>query len=161
MDAVPDCVIQHSTWVVLMWMTEDRVIHSFLFSTIRSMPKGLKELLCSDLSLQPPISLKTTLHRGRASRNSNGRRYLSFLCTWWALVRNPCRQLNHHPLKGVECSLRLWNYIFLVYGALDWDGKIGVGGLLTTQGYNSCIQHGKTLDDEGKLPASAQSGCGN
>lgn len=38
---------------------------------------------------------------------------------------------------------------------------MGVGGLLTTQGYNSYIQHRKTLDNEGKLPVSAQSGYRN
>lgn len=143
MDAMPECVVQHSTRVILMQMTEDRVIHSFLFSTIRGMPKGQKELLYSVLSLQPTISLKTALHRGRASRNSSGRRCLSPLCTRWALVRNPCRKLNHHTLKGAECSLRFWNYIFSIYGGLDWEGKIGVGGLLTTQGCNSYIQHEK------------------
>lgn len=158
---MPECVVHHSKRVILMQMTKDRVIHSFLFSTIRGMPKGQKELLCSVLSLEPPISLKTTLHGDGASRNSSGRRCLSSLGTWWAPARNPCGQLNHHPLKGAEQSLRFWNYIFSVYGGLDLEGKIGVGGLVATKGYNTYIQQGKALDNEGKLPASAQSGCRN
>lgn len=158
---MPECVVHHSTRGNLMQMPKDRAIYSFLFSTIRGMPKGQKELLCSVLSPQPPISLKTALHRDAASRNSSGRRCLSSLGTWWAPVRNPCRQLNHHPLRGAEQSLSFWSHIFSIYGGLDWEGRIGVGGLIATQGYNTYTQQGKTLDNEGKLPASGQSGCRN
>lgn len=117
---MPECVVQHPTHVILMHMTEDRIIHSFLFSTIRGMLKGQKKITL--FRFIPATTYKPENHSAEAEQVGtvlNGRRYLSSLCTWWALVRNPCRQLNHHPLKGVEWSLRLWNYIFSIYGGLE------------------------------------------